>query len=211
MQIPFQVDEVFTRYLDNSASGFAVYSGEDQHTTYAFDREGFRFTAADPDNPCQARPIGGEPTTPDPVKGLDANDELAFMAADAGPAGARRARRCRAAIEAAQPVDRRRPADAASAEVRLRDEGGARRTEAGLRRLATATSTTSATRTPTRSSTPSRRYDDYGNAAKGVYCDADGNVVRNADGSPKVDKRRPRDYATDHHRPRTASATTAAG
>jgi len=38
-------------------------------------------------------------------------------------------------------------------------------------------------------------YDNYGNAAKGVYCDADGNIVRNADGSPKVDKRRPRDYA----------------
>ena len=27
VQIPFQVDEVFTRYLDNSASGFAFYSG----------------------------------------------------------------------------------------------------------------------------------------------------------------------------------------
>ena len=47
-QIPFQVDEVFTRYLDNAASGFAVYSGQDQHTTYAFDREGFRFTRARP-------------------------------------------------------------------------------------------------------------------------------------------------------------------
>src|SRR3954452_541983 len=36
VQIPFQVDQVFTRYLDNSASGFAAYSGEDQHTTYAY-------------------------------------------------------------------------------------------------------------------------------------------------------------------------------
>src|SRR6266480_1299882 len=51
VQIPFQVDEVFTRYLDNSASGFSVYSGEDQHTTYAFDREGFRYTKSDPSNP----------------------------------------------------------------------------------------------------------------------------------------------------------------
>jgi hypothetical protein len=63
----------------------AVYSGEDKHTTYAFDREGWRFTQSDPDNPCLARPIGGEPTTPDPVKGLDDDDELAFMASDAGP------------------------------------------------------------------------------------------------------------------------------
>ena len=42
-QIPFQVDEVFTRYLNNAASGFAFFSGEDQHTTYAYDREGFRW------------------------------------------------------------------------------------------------------------------------------------------------------------------------
>ena len=38
-------------------------------------------------------------------------------------------------------------------------------------------------------------YSDYGNAAKGVYCDAEGNVVRKADGTPEVAKRRPRDYA----------------
>src|SRR3712207_5667054 len=36
VQIPFQVDEQFTRYLDNTASGFAIYSGQDQHTTYAY-------------------------------------------------------------------------------------------------------------------------------------------------------------------------------
>src|SRR3954447_13891206 len=81
-QIPFQVDEVFTRYLDNSASGFSVYSGEDQHTTYAYDREGFRYNTSDPGNPCLARP--DSPTAKDPVPGLDDNDELAFMAADAG-------------------------------------------------------------------------------------------------------------------------------
>ena len=67
VQIPFQVDEMFTRYLDNTASGFAIYSGEDQHTTYAFDREGFRFTEDGPsDNPCLAQPTGGRETTPDP-------------------------------------------------------------------------------------------------------------------------------------------------
>src|SRR3954449_10546961 len=82
-QIPFQVDEMFTRYLDNSASGFAIYSGEDQHTTYAFDREGFRLRKEDPANPCHALP--DSPTATDPVKGLDDNDELVFMASDAGP------------------------------------------------------------------------------------------------------------------------------
>ena len=82
VQIPFQVDEQFTRYLDNSASGFAIYSGEDQHTTYAFDREGFRMRKEDPSNPCHALP--DSPIAQDPVKGLDDNDELAFMARDAG-------------------------------------------------------------------------------------------------------------------------------
>jgi hypothetical protein len=84
-QIPFQVDEVFTRYLDNSASGFSVYSGQDQHTTYAYDREGWRMYGQDPNDPCHAIPAGGVKTTADPVPGLDTNDELAFMAGDAGP------------------------------------------------------------------------------------------------------------------------------
>src|SRR5256885_14618697 len=57
VQIPFQVDEVFTRYLENSASGFAFYSGDDKHTTYAFDREGWRYTDNDPNNPCKAIPF----------------------------------------------------------------------------------------------------------------------------------------------------------
>src|SRR4051812_16910144 len=85
VQIPLQVDEVFTRYLDNDASGFAAYSGQDQHTTYAYDREGWRYTESDPKNPCVAVPKDGVRTTPDPVPGLDANDEVAFMASDAGP------------------------------------------------------------------------------------------------------------------------------
>src|SRR3954471_938485 len=83
-QIPFQVDEAFTRYLDNSASGFALYSGQDQHTTYAYDREGFRFTKDGPaSDPCRAQ--AASPAMKDPIAGLDTNDELAFMASDAGP------------------------------------------------------------------------------------------------------------------------------
>jgi len=95
-QVPFQVDEVFTRYLNNDASGFGFYSGTDKHTSYAFDREPFRFTANasdDPNSPdfCRAAAKDGVTTTADPVKGLDSNDELAFMASDAAdqaPSGA---------------------------------------------------------------------------------------------------------------------------
>src|SRR4051812_34423056 len=83
VQIPFQVDELFTRYLDNTASGFAIYSGEDQHTSYAFQTEGFRMRKEDPNDPCHA--LQDSPSAPDPVQGLDDNDELAFMASDAGP------------------------------------------------------------------------------------------------------------------------------
>src|SRR5258705_45819 len=83
VQIPFQVDEAFTRYLSNEASGFSIYSGQDQHTTYAYDREGFRYTKSDPADPCKA--VAASPAMKDPVKGLDSNDEVAFMASDAGP------------------------------------------------------------------------------------------------------------------------------
>jgi Thrombospondin type 3 repeat len=82
-QVPFQVDEMAVRYLSNNNSGFAFYSETDQHTTYVWDREAFRWTEHDPSNPCLAI----EPTpavTGDPVAGLDTDDELAFMARDAG-------------------------------------------------------------------------------------------------------------------------------
>ena len=83
VQVPFQVDERFVRYLSNNASGFAFYSETDQHTAYAFDREGFRWTASDPSDPCLARPAS--PVAKDPVQGLDTDDELVFMARDLGP------------------------------------------------------------------------------------------------------------------------------
>ena len=91
VQIPFQVDERFTRYLSNNASGFAFYSGVDQHNTYAFDREGYRFTdndAADAVLPIARKDprYGNQRITaePDPISGLDDNDELAFMYRDTG-------------------------------------------------------------------------------------------------------------------------------
>ena len=99
VQIPFQVDQKWTRYITNNASGFAIYSAADQETSYAWDREGFRYTGDQSEyvpggNPCLAEParvkdasghwVMGPSTTADPVKGLDDNDELVFMASDAG-------------------------------------------------------------------------------------------------------------------------------
>jgi hypothetical protein len=100
VQIPFQADERFTRYLSNNASGFAFYSGVDQYTTYAFDREGYRFTDNPPGAGNECTPIprkdplyGGQRIVaePDPIPGLDDNDEVAFMMRDTGskaPSGA---------------------------------------------------------------------------------------------------------------------------
>ena len=85
VQVPFQVDERAVRYISNNASTFSVYSQTDQHTTYVWDQERFRWTDEDPAYPCHAV-ADGPPTTPDPTIGLDTDDELAFMASDAGPA-----------------------------------------------------------------------------------------------------------------------------
>lgn len=63
----------------------------DQHLTYVFDREGYRFTDNDPSAPCA--PIarkdpsyGGQRITaePDPLPGLDDNDEIVFMVRSTG-------------------------------------------------------------------------------------------------------------------------------
>lgn len=85
-QIPFQVDEMFQRYLSNNNSGFAFYSETDGHHSYEFDREGFRWTDQAENDPCLARPAS-DPAK-DPVEGLDTDDELVFMARDTGPTAA---------------------------------------------------------------------------------------------------------------------------
>ena len=193
-QIPFQVDEVFTRYLDNSASGFAIYSGQDRHTTYAYEREGFRFRADGPEgNPCLAQPES--PPATDPVAGLDTDDELAFMYADAGaraPDGAPRP----AGVEAMREVTVTDPTGGGGAQrhvyVARAAEGGPapafdaangyvdyeRDPGAGLYAFSESS------------------YDSYGNAPKGVFCDENGDVVLADDGQPRIEQRRPRDGAT---------------
>jgi len=191
-QIPFQVDEVFTRYLNNSASGFAIYSGEDQHTTYAYDREGFRwFENADGD-PCKAKPAS--PVAKDPISGLDDNDELAFMYEDAGdqaPRGTRLPDNIAASYEVlvsdprdatkqryayvmqAAPGGPKPAFDASNGYVQYKRDAIADTFERSV-----------------------SSYSNYGNARRGPYCDKEGRVVTDADGKPKLDRRRPRDYAT---------------
>ncbi|MEA2404414.1 MAG: hypothetical protein QOE08_1061, partial [Thermoleophilaceae bacterium] len=189
-QIPFQVDEVFTRYLSNPASGFSAYSGEDQHTTYAYDREGFRWTESDPSNPCLAKPAS--PPAVDPVQGLDDNDELAFMASDSGgaaPAGTKPP----TGIEGVRQVELRDPANPSAAPkyvyvMRAGDNGPKRTDQSYVTYKRDSISNTF--------EKSQSNYDSYGNAATGVYCDANGNIVRKADGTPDIQRRRPRDYAT---------------
>ena len=188
VEVPFQVDEVFTRYLNNSASGFSVYSGEDQHTSYAFQREGFRFTKSDPSNPCLA--VADSPTAKDPIKGLDTNDEVVFMARDAGPQAPADAKRPHGttgvkAVAVADPITR-------TTSYLYVMQGLAPTFNAKNGYVRYTRDANADTFEKSESS-----YDNYGNAARGTYCDDEGNVVMKADGvTPDVQRRRPRDTAT---------------
>jgi hypothetical protein len=187
VEVPFQVDEVFTRYLDNSASGFAVYSGQDQHTTYAFQREGFRFTESSPTDPCLA--VATSPAAIDPIRGLDSNDEIAFMARDAGakaPAEALRPHGTTGVkqVEVVDPLTQK-----TSYLYVMQGLAPSFTAENGYVRY-----TRDANAGTFEKSESS--YSNYGNAATGPYCDDEGNLVRKADGSPDIQRRRPRDTAT---------------
>ena len=192
-QIPLQVDEVFTRYLDNSRSGFALYSGQDQHTTYAFDREGFRFTDNPPDKPCQA--VANSPTAKDPVVGLDSNDEIAFMAEDAGPA-APSGTPLPSGIDDARQVALVDPLNGGKASYVYLMKAGAK----GPRPAYDASNGYVRYQRDANADLfvkSESSYRDYGNAPKGPYCDpATGQQVLNPDGSPAIAQRRPLDTAT---------------
>ena len=86
VEIPLQVDQRFPHFLSNAASDFAVYSGTDEELNYEWDLE--RWDNSDP-NGCTANYVKGRR---DPVPGFDDDDEVVFMASDAGtmaPFGAR--------------------------------------------------------------------------------------------------------------------------
>ena len=176
VEVPFQVDQVFTRYLDNSASGFAVYSGEDQHTTYQFDREGFRYTQGT----CVATP--DSPTATDPVKGLDTDDELAFMAADTGPQAPSTAKRphgTTAVHEVAVLDPLTQKTNYLYVMLGKKPSFNADNGYVHYQRDANAD----------QFALSQSSYEDYGNAAVGPYCDAAGNVIGHG-------RRRPIDTAT---------------
>jgi hypothetical protein len=80
VEIPVQVDQRFNYCLSNPPSGFSFYSGTDKELTYAWDSENWKKT----DGECSAAyPPGVQPTA-DPVATLDDDDEIVFMASDAG-------------------------------------------------------------------------------------------------------------------------------
>ncbi|HEX4871887.1 MAG TPA: hypothetical protein VFV27_06190 [Nevskiaceae bacterium] len=89
-EIPVQVDERQPYFLANANSDFAFYSSVDQELNYVWDIENWARTQgvcraeydAGPDTPLRNR--GLPAATRDPVPGLDHDDELVFMARDAG-------------------------------------------------------------------------------------------------------------------------------
>jgi hypothetical protein len=193
VQIPFQVDKVFTRYLENDASGFAFYSGADQHTTYQFDREGFRYTKSDPKNPCLA--VADSPPAKAPIPYLDTQDELAFMFSDSGGAAPKGAKLPRGIADMRQVSlsDPLNP-NAATRYVYVM--------EAGPKGPKPAFNASNGYVRYTRDRNADffafsqSSYSDYGNAATGMVCDDNGKVIRDAHGNPVVGRRRPRDFAT---------------
>jgi hypothetical protein len=193
VQIPFQVDKVFTRYLQNDASGFAIYSGADQQTTYQFDREGFRYTRSDPSNPCLAVP--DSPSAKDPIPYLDTNDELAFMFSDSSGRAPRGAKLPKGVVDsrAVAISDPSRPT-AAPRYVYVMEAGatGPKPAYNAANGYVRYTRDWNADFFQFSQSD----YSDYGNAAKGIICDASGHIIRDAQGNPVIARRRPGDYAT---------------
>ncbi|MGH2730515.1 MAG: hypothetical protein ACRDJI_07875, partial [Actinomycetota bacterium] len=171
------------------------YSGVDQYLTYVFDREGYRFTDNEPSDPC--RPIARKDprydgqrivAEPDPLPGLDDNDEIAFMVRSTGgqaPAGVVLPPGIESASEVvvADPSD---PGLVRYAYVMLASEGGpapAFNATNGFVRYhpdANARSTFVFSESS---------YEGYGAAPKGPYCLADGTPTG------KIGQRRPLDTA----------------
>jgi hypothetical protein len=86
-EIPVQVDQMYPYCLANPNSDFGIYSGTDLELTYAWDVESWKMTSGT----CSKEYAAGDGPVPDPVPTLDDDDEIVFMASDAGsqaPVGA---------------------------------------------------------------------------------------------------------------------------
>ncbi|HEX7168703.1 MAG TPA: hypothetical protein VF230_17115 [Acidimicrobiales bacterium] len=80
VEVPVQVDERFPYFLANFNSSFGIYSQTDMELTYAWDEERWLRTAGQ----CSTEYPAGVTSWSDPVPTLDDDDEIAFMASDAG-------------------------------------------------------------------------------------------------------------------------------
>jgi hypothetical protein len=202
VQIPFQVDKVFTRYLENDASGFAIYSGADQHTTYQWDNEGFR-AYPDPNDPCHAL---YKPPAKDPIPYFDTNDEVSFMYSDAGPQAPSGSKLPKgiSTMRAVKITDPLNPsAGSRYVYVMVAAPGGptpAYNASNGYVRFQ---------RDAPGSATPADEfafsqsdYSNYGNAPKGIICGAPslghpyGTPILDSAGNPVIARHRPLDTAT---------------
>jgi hypothetical protein len=79
VEIPVQVDQRFPYFLANANSDFSFYSGTDMELSYEWDVERWNLTGGECFQDTSPAP------TPDPVPTLDDDDEVVFMASDAGP------------------------------------------------------------------------------------------------------------------------------
>ena len=79
-EVPVQVDERFPYFLANANSDFGMYSGTDEELSYEWDVESWQKTAGE----CEAQYPEGVTAMEDPVTTFDDDDELVFMASDAG-------------------------------------------------------------------------------------------------------------------------------
>jgi hypothetical protein len=121
-EIPVQVDERFPYFLANGDSDFGFYSGTDEELTYAWDVEAWRRTGGE----CAAAYPDGTGPTPDPVPGLDDDDEIVFMASDAGlkaPAAALGPKGTRSTRQEVALADPTAPGTAGYVYLFLRDGG----------------------------------------------------------------------------------------
>jgi hypothetical protein len=202
VQIPFQVDKVFTRYLENDASGFAIYSGADQMRTYQWQQEGFR-NYPDPNDPCHAL---YHPAAQDPIPYFDTNDEVSFMDSDSGPQAPSGAPLPKGITKMSpvQITDPLRPGSKSTyVYVMVAGPDGpkpAYNASNGYVRYLT---------DPAGSATPADEYvfsqsdySNYGNAPKGDICGPPsqghpyGTPILGPDGQPVIARHRPEDTAT---------------
>ena len=80
VQIPVQVDERFPYFLANANSDFAMYSGTDEELSYEWDVESWKKSAG----LCNTAYPPGASAMQDPEINFDDDDEVSFMASDAG-------------------------------------------------------------------------------------------------------------------------------